>query len=585
MALRNFFGLPFRTLVGETIQTIDFDIETGGKVIAVVPQPIDSVDGTSLRRGNQIDVYFDDADLFRPGSNIADPQFYKLINTSETVTTEDDQVFNPIPAGVTLDAALRRVTLEFSDNLENLVPGNASTSFRLRIGDTNEFTTLLVTPVTPGSEPGFTAATATDLTGTANAAAVNGTWTLVVNQQIDNGSLRAMADNPGGNDEIGHRDIEVETHLNRSADNDNAITRIPYTFLKNTSYGNDANGDPLFNVMNDAQEQRFKEVLELYDHQFGIDFYETEGSGLRLIVGDLFTADPTRVSGPGGVAGLGGPGGVTMDFADFTTSASNQFGGSFFNVALHEIGHSIGLGHAYDLEGAVMGAGGAADEVFPNPHDVLHGEYLHQKESLDVDLYKVVLGESGFLSAQTLAERLSDSSTLDSRLSLFREDSDGRTELISANDDYFGSDSFVEMRLEPGTYYVGVSAEGNDGYDIHSGLTSPGGVSEGADDLRLEFRPDANNVTIVDADGSLLDGDRDGVAGGNYNFWFKANSTIDTLYVRKPDISSDEGGDGSLAAPFDNIDDALAVAANLRQYGRPCAGQRRSGQRPDDAGR
>ncbi len=559
IALRNFFGLPFRTIDGETVQTIDFDVETGGKVIAVVPQPIDPVDGTLVRRDNQIDVYFDDADLFRPGSNLGNREFYQLIDTRGTVTTEDDQSFNPIPGGVVVDPVLKKVTLEFASSLETLVAGASSTSFRLRIGDTNDFETLAVEPFTPVGEPGITATTATDLTAAANGSAVNGNWTLLVDQQISNTGLTPMADNPGGNDEIGHRDIEVETHLG-GGDGNNGIEQIAYTFLRNASYGNDVNGDPLYNQMNEAQEQRFREVLDLYDSLLGIDFYETEGSGLRLIVGDLFTADPTRVSGPGGVAGLGGPGGVTMDFADFTTSASNQFGGSFFNVALHEIGHAIGLGHAYDLEGAVMGAGGAGDEVFPNPEDIVHGEYLHQKESLDVDLYKVVLDSPGTLTAQTLAERLSSSSLLDTRLSLFREVA-GKTELVSANDDYFGSDSFVEMQLAAGTYYVGVSAEGNDSYDIESGLTSPGGVSQGAYNLRLEFRPDSSSETIVDADGSALDGDRDGVVGGNYNFWFETAAAADTLYVRKPDISSDEGGNGSLVAPFDNIDDALAVAA------------------------
>ena len=377
--------------------------------------------------------------------------------------------------------------------------------------------------------------------------------------EIEPPTLRPMPDSPGGNDEPGHRDIDVanDEHLH-GGDSDNAITVIPYTFLKETSYGNDLNGTPLFNVMNDAQEQRFKEVLELYGSLLGIDFVETESTGMRLIVGDLFVADPTRVSGPGGVAGLGGPGGVIMDFADFTQSASNVFGGSFFEVALHEIGHAINLGHAYDLEGAVMGGREFTEFVYPSSHDLIHGEHLHQKESLDVDLYRFDIDEPGKVVAQTIAERLVDSSLLDTRLTLFQQTAEGY-ELIAANDDTFGSDSFLELAIDPGTYFVGVAAEGNVDFDLESGLTTAGGVSAGPYSLRLSFQADASS-TIVDADGSRLDGDRNGEAGGNYNFWFNTVGEADTIYVRKPDLVADVGGDGTLAMPLDNIDDALALA-------------------------
>lgn len=560
VGLRNLAGVPFESIDGQVAQSIDFDVEIGGKVIAVVPQPIDPIDGALTRRDNQIDVYFDDADLFGTGATVDSANFYQLIHTNRTVTTEDDQSFMPI--SVATDAGAKKVTLTFSDNLDTLVPGSSNPSYRLRIGDNTDFISRVVTPFTPPSEPGIAVGQAIDLTAAASSSAVGGSWALSIDQSIVNGGLRPIPDNPGGNDEPGHRDIDVgnDSHLG-GGDSNNGITVRPYTFLKNQSYGNDVNGTPLFNVMNEAQEQRFKEVLELYGELFGIDFLETESSGMRLIVGDLFTADPSRVSGPGGVAGLGGGGGVTMDFADFTQSAANVFGGSFYSVALHEIGHAIGLGHAYDLEGAVQGGREFTEYVYPSSHDVIHGEFLHQKESLDVDLYRIeVAPGGGTLVAQTIAERLFDSSLLDTRLTLFRQSTSG-IELIAANDDTFGSDSFLEMHVDEGTYFIGVAAEGNVSFDVQSGLTSPGGVSSGAYNLRLEFQSSTSGDAMVDADGSRLDGDRDGNPGGNYNFWFETADPANVIYVRKPDLVADIGGDGSLATPFDDIDDALTLAA------------------------
>ena len=256
-----------------------------------------------------------------------------------------------------------------------------------------------------------------------------------------------------------------------------------------------------------------------------------------------------------------------MDAFDFRNAESNLFGQSFFEVALHEVGHSIGQGHTFDLPpGTIMGASEEypdteragpfnVEQAFPGTNDIFHAIHLHQLESLDVDMYRVEIAEQGILNVETFAQRLPDASLLDTRLALYREDEFGDLILASSNDDYFGSDSFIEFSVEPGTYFVGVSAEGNDLFDPNSGLTAPGGTSEGEYELRVDFTTETS-VAITDADGSLLDGDRDGVAGGNYDFWFEPVSDT-TIFVDK---TASAGGTGTFGSPFNNIPAALAAA-------------------------
>ncbi|MCL6502049.1 MAG: tandem-95 repeat protein [Pirellulales bacterium] len=127
--------------------------------------------------------------------------------------------------------------------------------------------------------------------------------------------------------------------------------------------------------------------------------------------------------------------------------------------------------------------------------------------------------------------------------------------VIAQNDDYYSKDSFLELDLKPGRYYLGVSSKGNTQYNPNSPDSGYGGTTEGPYQLRLGHRPSTFS-SLVDATGQALDGDADGLAGGVFNFWFQVGNTIYVDKVAGP------GGDGSLLQPFDRIDLALATAAN-----------------------
>jgi parallel beta-helix repeat protein/VCBS repeat-containing protein len=577
---------------------ISFEVETGAKITGVVPQPL-SGGAQSL---NTIDVYFDDADLFDSGSTVAQPSFYQLIDTNNTVTTEDDVIH--IPSSVTTDSASARVSLLFNSDLADLV-GDVGDSLRLRIGDNDlvSGSTAEVLNESVPVEPGLSAGGAHEVTSVSPG---DERWSFMLQQTIVNAGsgLVSMVDNPGGINEPGHRDIELsgESHfaVHGDRDQDNEILEIAYTFLRDQPYGVNSQGQPVYNEMDADQEARFREILEVYGEVMGVDFVETESDGLQLLVGDLSIAGTGFVSGEGlsgapGSFGVGTPDKVVMDAVDFRTPQLNAFGELFFDVAVHEIGHALGLGNAYDLPPGTTNGGGnppaypgggglypdSEELTFPGPADRIHVNYLDQRESLDVDLYQIEIGQDGILKAQTFAARLAEASRLDTRLSLFLKDPDTeRLELVAANDDFFSSDSYVEIAVSPNpdgspaAYFVGVSAEGNALFDPDTGLPSPGGASQGEYELRVDFVADiALTTAITDGSGSVLDGDRDGVAGGNYNFWFEPSiddsalsSVGNTIFVNK---DAAVGGNGTLASPFNNIPMALNRAESLVSTANP----------------
>lgn len=370
---------------------------------------------------------------------------------------------------------------------------------------------------------------------------------------------------PGASDIPGHRDIPDESHLIYGpAISTSSVTVYAYNF--HDVYGQDPQtGLDLQNAITENQKQRTREILDLYSRYAGVQFVETSNQGFIVATGDLRAVSPTVPTG-GNPAGIAVPGSIALMNAGVNWGNS-QYGDQWFQTAMHEIGHVLGLDHSYDLppltiqgSGETLGAQGG-EPVFPGDHDIAHIQALYRPASRDIDLYKFTLAEAGQWTAETVAERaLPNTSQLDSVITVYKETQDPGTgalirTLIARNDDYYGKDSFVDLHLEAGTYYVAVTSKGNTDFDPTVPDTGMGGTTEGAFQLKLNFKPDGRYSSVQDVFGSAVDGDADGRPGGTYEFFFQAGPTI---FVDKANTQTSPNG--SLLNPYPTISAALAEA-------------------------
>nr|MBC8437253.1 hypothetical protein [Planctomycetota bacterium] len=598
-ALRNNQDVAFGDLTDDGIdngiaQSIQFELDLGAQIISVVPQPVVRAADLSLTQNkDQIILYFNDDDLDPVSASNVD--FYQLFRTNNTTESNDDTGFISKPTSAEYNSSTDSVLLTFASDLDQL-PGSGA--FRLRVG-TNESLPGAVTLIASVDSPtnDFITAQPINLTDLESGGVlISGVITETVNFPIDL---------PGDSTDPGHREINIpgETHLgDGSADTDANISTIEYTFQDDLGFiAGDQGNQPAYNNITDVQKERARDILEQLSNRAGVQFIETENTGFIIATGDLAVVG--RQSGPGGVLGVNGT--IFVDGAarsiaimDDAEDWSDEFGGSWYQTAMHEIGHQLGLMHAYDLPAhTVMGQGTVGPQYgpallendFPGEHDEVHLKHLHRPESRDIDLYEFTVVESGLFTAETIAERLRDFNTnnhvLNSALTLYKLNADGTHSLVAQNDDYFSDDAFLELNVDAGTYFVGVSASGNTSYDPVVEDSGFNGKSEGDYKLKINFRADVNPASgnvLVDADNPVdanrpeiqptgLDGDFDGVAGGTYNFWFRA--AAETAGVLTPgvertifvDKSAADGGNGTLGSPFNDIISAL----NINSAGAP----------------
>ncbi len=539
---------------GGVDEAINFVLDRGAQIVSVVPQPITRTGSGLSQSRNTIEVYFDDQQLVK--ADAENVNFYRLYNAvTQTPAT------NPTPTSVAYSALDNRATLTFATDIPE-------GTYRLDIGQSNDRNVVIDDRGVLGTnDTSISFDTAISL-GTVNVGGF-ADRTIKVAGRIEPQSI-ALPPLPGGEDDPGHRVIQREAHIGSTGTTPRvpvAIHTVQYHFpvvLGTFDAGGGPGTGQYLNLITETEKQIVRDILEIYARESGLEFIEgLAGGSLSIGKGDLRALDP-NIGPNSGVAGLGGAGNVVLNGASFTDS--DRFYGDGFSVVMyHEIGHALGLGHSYD-QPSVQGTGPVPNEVLPGDADLLHLRRISPPNSTDIDVYSFTLPSSGRFSAEVFAERLATPSLLNSALTLFKSDPvTGQRTVVARNDQYFGADAFLDLELEAGTYFIGISSTGNTSYDLNVPNSGFGGTTDGLYELIVNFKPVAA-TEMRDTRGTALDGDANGTPGGVYQFWFQSATPANTFIVDKladTNTANTNQGLGTIASPFESLRQAV-VAGTAR---------------------
>ena len=493
--LENTAGVYFRanatTPTAGQNRTWDFQLEAAPQVVAVVPQPTIETNGTITQLRNVIEVDFTPGDQMQtlttpppvtdPITNVVtgklDQTFFQLIATKGTADTGDDgPPIIPTDVSYTFNAAagVNKAVLTFADTVHPVadLADLGTGSFRLRIG--NQYQTIATKPLTNvdglGNEAGSSfGAPDTDVNSKLGGGAPQ---SIVFSGSIDPQLYPLQF--PGGTDVPGSRDLPSDVNMDGqsnygttpSGDSPIAVTKtycFPATYVGN-------NGVTYPDLITEAQKESARGIFTLLESYCGVKFEETttpDSSTIRLIVGD------PAAYGNGGAVFMWSNNWTLLNNT-FYSNDSGQFGGAFMTRPCTASWLTWGrakpttrpLSRRMAAE-PTRPARPPADAVYPGDVDIVTLQALYRPANLDIDLYQFTLDAAGTFSTETIAQRLVDEglatspSLLNTALTLF----DANYNVVARNDDYFGTDSFIQIHLAAGTYYIGVSAKGNNVYD------------------------------------------------------------------------------------------------------------------------
>ena len=268
----------------------------------------------------------------------------------------------------------------------------------------------------------------------------NGALTsLILSESID---AQAFLIEPiGGDNDPGHN--PTRSHINSAFGPDltAGVREVAYNFQ---GVFEEVGAVSHLNQITPVEKERIREALNLWASKIGVQFRETVDQGITFAFGDSAVLQDVGPIVSVNEADLDASLRIDPTFVDsamvFDRSATlgTDYGEDLTRKAVAGIGLLLGLQESNELSPQTIMSFNTGflnadindltddEPVFPGNTDVLHGQYLHRPDSVDIDLYKFTVDlddptQTGTLTAETFAERLADSSLLDTSLTLFEE--------------------------------------------------------------------------------------------------------------------------------------------------------------------